>query len=896
MTQNLHGAYAPHLSPSGHLHWVMDPERPALPSLVHKRLEQVFKVGGAQALLNLGVGEVNTALSGPMAWWRGFASYFLTTVCTHAQSENPQFPSPQRHQLLTLLNHAPPMVGSEYLSVETLEQLWQDMDAALHAELAQNQWSLEDYLKARHSAWNLVGRVCFNLAENRKDEEFPFAFLATYTPRLSAQGRIQHLPLKQALSEYAGAKNKQQLLSLLLPVQRASQDCAWLKAMVSSGEIYHPLRWRAKEAWAFLSDFQKLESSGIMVRAPLSWKSTRPARPQIKSTIGSKAPSLLGADALLDFKMEIMLDGDKLTAAEVKALLKNAEGLQFLRGKWIEVNHQKLSELLTRFEGIEKTAGKDGLDFTQAMRLMAGASLDHPFDPEDVAWMQIDAGPWFSELLDSMREPGGLQQINPGADLKTPLRPYQQDGLRWLYLLSRLRLGACLADDMGLGKTIQILALLLVLKKQGTLSSKPVLLVVPASLLANWMAEAHRFAPSLRLLIVHPSALSVQEMQSLGPEQLQNHDLVITSYGTLLRWSGAQDFFWQMIILDEAQSIKNPNAKQSQKVKQLQATSRIALTGTPVENRLSDLWSIFDFTHPGLLGSAKTFAGFVKELSTQENFSPLRNLVRPYILRRMKTDKRIIADLPDKTEIKAWCHLSPTQATLYETAVNDLAKALGESTGIARKGLVLSSLMKFKQICNHSSQWLSDGDWREENSGKFSRLRELAEVIGAKQEKLLVFTQFREATEPLASFLGDVFGRPGLVLHGGTPVAKRRSLVDQFQNDEMTPFFVLSIKAGGSGLNLTAASHVIHFDRWWNPSVENQATDRAFRIGQKRNVLVHKFICKGTIEEKIDQLIESKQSLVSDILQGESELSLTEMSNEELLNLVKLDINAARAQ
>ena len=428
----------------------------------------------------------------------------------------------------------------------------------------------------------------------------------------------------------------------------------------------------------------------------------------------------------------------------------------------------------------------------------------------------------------------------------------------------------------------------------GGKESRPSLLVAPASLLANWAAEAERFSPGLRLLIAHPSELPAAELQALDAERLRGIDLVITSYGTLLRLPALEGVQWRVAVLDEAQAIKNPGAKQTRQVKKLNAQSRIALTGTPVENRLSDLWSIFDFTHPGLLGTEKVFASFTKRLAKAEHFGPLRALVRPYILRRLKTDKRVITDLPDKTELKAWCHLSPAQAALYQRAVKELAAALEDAEGIGRKGVVLSFLMRFKQICNHPSQWLGDGAWSAEDSGKFARLRELAEVIAAKQEKVLVFTQFRETTEPLAAFLGAIFGREGLVLHGGTPVAKRRELVKRFQEDELTPFFVLSLKAGGAGLNLTAASHVIHFDRWWNPAVENQATDRAFRIGQQRNVLVHKFVCRGTIEDRIDQLIESKQQLVKDVLEGGAELLLTEMSDRELLDLVKLDIHAAQ--
>ena len=311
-----------------------------------------------------------------------------------------------------------------------------------------------------------------------------------------------------------------------------------------------------------------------------------------------------------------------------------------------------------------------------------------------------------------------------------------------------------------------------------------------------------------------------------------------------------------------------------------------------MENRLSDLWSIFDFTHPGLLGSQRVFANFTKRLAESGHYGPLRTLVAPYILRRLKSDKRIISDLPDKTEVTAWCTLSTVQAAHYQQAVQALVEALETAEGIARKGLVLAWLMRFKQICNHPSQWLGDGGWQPQDSGKFARLREIAETIAARQEKLLVFTQFQETTAPLAAFLGGVFGREGLVLHGGTPVGKRRELVQHFQQDARVPFFVLSIKAGGAGLNLTAASHVVHFDRWWNPAVENQATDRAYRIGQHRNVLVHKFVCRGTIEERIDELIRAKHKLVAEVVEGAGEMNLTELSDRELLDLVKLDIHA----
>ncbi|BFG80455.1 hypothetical protein PTKU46_84890 [Paraburkholderia terrae] len=791
-----------------------------------------------------------------------------------------------------LIDDAPPMTGAEYLTPDVLAALWREIDIALRDELASTGESLQAFLRSRHPAWNLVGRVHFNLAENRKDPEAPFAFLATYAARISAHGKTQHQPLSRALEEFSGERNKAKLLSLLMPVRRAAESCDWLRAMLESREIYHPLRWMPADAYRLLCDLPALESAGIMVRLPAIWATGRPARPAVKASVGAKPPSLLGKDALLDFRMEVSLDGEPLSPAEIRRLLKGADGLQWIRGRWVEVDTKKLGHVLQRFESLEKAA-QSGLPLNDALRLLAGVSGDEAEGFDMRGWAQVVAGNWLAETLGHLRQPEGLAQVDPGSDLRAQLRPYQQAGVRWLYLLSRLGLGACLADDMGLGKTMQVLSLLLILKREQA-AARPSLLVAPASLLANWAAEAERFAPGLRVLVAHPSMTPAEELRALNDAQLTQTDLVITSFGSLLRQPGLETVQWRIAIVDEAQAIKNPGARQTKQVKKLQAQSRIALTGTPVENRLSDLWSIFDFTHPGLLGSAKEFADLSRRLAKIEHFGPLRTLVRPYILRRLKTDRRVIADLPEKTELKAWCHLSRVQAALYERAVEDLAAALDGADGIERKGIVLSYLMRFKQICNHPSQWLGDAAWSPEASGKFARLRELVDVIAAKQEKVLVFTQFRETTEPLASFLGSLFGREGLILHGGTPVSKRRELVRQFQEDESTPFFVLSLKAGGSGLNLTAASHVIHFDRWWNPAVENQATDRAFRIGQRKNVLVHKFVCRGTVEDRIDRLIESKQQLMNDMLEDGAELQLTEMSDRELLDLVRLDIDSAQ--
>jgi hypothetical protein len=888
-------AFSLGLTPHGRLVLTHDTDGPPLDEGLRERLANAFDRGSGHGLLLLGAEEAGTALPPVFSYWREFGVHYVTALCTRQKA----VPDEELERIAFV---APPMTGGEYLTATVLRSLWQELDDAFTTELAECKCDLQEFLKRRNPAWNLVGRVNFNLAENRKDPEAPFAFLATYTTQLSAQAKAQHLPLGEALREYAGAANKGRLLSLLLPVQRAAETCPWLKAMVDAGEIFHPLRWTAGEALQMLRDVPQLEAAGVTVRMPAAWRGNRPPRPRVTASVGGKPPSGIGGEALLDFRMDVTLDGESLTADEIRELLTKSDGLALVRGRWVELDTERLRRTIDRFHELERTAAEKGLAFGEAMRLLsgadaAGADLAGAGDegPAAVEWAEVVAGPWLAEILKGLRSPESLAQVDPGDALKGSLRPYQQVGLRWLHLLTKLGLGACLADDMGLGKTIQVLSLLLVLKRQNGGKATPSLLVAPASLLANWAAEIERFAPEIKALTVHPSVLPTAQLQALGPERVEGYDLVITTYGSVLRIPWLASVGWRLVVIDEAQAIKNPGAKQTRAVKTLKAGARVALTGTPVENRLGDLWSIFDFVNPGLLGSPKQFSSFTKRLASRPggSYGPLRELVQPYILRRLKTDKKVISDLPDKTEIKAFCSLSRPQAALYGQAVKDLAEQLGESEGIQRKGLVLSFLMRFKQICNHPSQWLGDGAWRESDSGKWARLRDIAEVVAARQEKMLVFTQFREVTGPLANFLGSVFGRPGLVLHGETEVKKRKDLVRRFQEDEGVGFFVLSLKAGGSGLNLTAASHVAHFDRWWNPAVENQATDRAFRIGQTKNVLVHKFVCRGTVEEKIDELIESKRQLSEQLLEKGADLLLTELNDEELLKLVALDINKA---
>ena len=865
-----------------------------------KRVRAAFAESTARGLLHLATAELGTVLAPELAFARDFGRDYLTRLC-HVpgldQGAAPApLPPPPPDALAMAALRAPPMRGLEYLDADVLAAWWGQLDALVREESAAG--GVAAYLREKNPLWRLVGRVTFHLAENKRDPQYPFAFMATYASGLSAQGRVQHLPLARALEEYAGARQRERLLALLVPIQRAAERGALVRELVDSGEVYHALAWTPRDAYRFLQEIPALEEGGLIVRVPDWWKPARPPRPVVSVKVGEAAKSKLGADALLDFSVGVALDGAPLSEVELRELLQGPGGLVPLKGRWVEVDREKLDAALRHWKKVEREARGGGITFFEGMRLLSGAPADGDAAaavPDAVReWVGVSAGQTLEQTLRQLRDPEALAAVSP-PDLRAELRPYQKTGVNWLRFMIRLRLGACLADDMGLGKTVQVIALLLHLRRpdgESNGKTRTSLLVVPASLIGNWQAELVRFAPSLGVHVAHPS-------EDGDEPPAADIDLVITTYTMVGRLAWLREREWGLLVLDEAQAIKNSGTRQARAVKELNGAGRIALTGTPVENRLSDLWSLFDFLNPGLLGGPRAFAALAKRLSAGGNggegsgYGPLRALVRPYILRRLKTDKRIISDLPDKTEVNAFCGLSRRQAAMYEQAVRELAAQLESVDGIQRKGVVLATLMRLKQICNHPSQVSGDGGYDPDHSGKFLRLREIAGELAERQEKALVFTQFREITSPLAEFLATVFGRPGLVLHGQTPVGRRRELVESFQRDDGPPFFVLSLKAGGTGLNLTAASHVIHFDRWWNPAVENQATDRAFRIGQKLNVLVHKFVCRGTVEDRIDDLIRQKSALAADLLDEGGEVLLTEMNDDQLLRFVSLDIGKA---
>ena len=895
------------LTPAGHLRWapldgdgdgVQDGVQDGAPAgLAH--LPRAFDLDWREALFTLAAEKTDTQGAPVLRYWQQIAERHLTGLChVPEDAEDVRVDPPAPAECAEWVLTAPPMRGGEYLSEDSLRGVWTQLDAWVR-DRAAAEGGIAALLRARAPRWHQVGRVCFHLAENKNDEARPFAFMATYASGFGASGRVRHLPLRRALGQYAGARNRAALIKLLSPIEQAGETCGWVRDLVESGRVYQPLAWPAERAYELLQSVPALEAAGLSVRLPNWWR--KRARPQVRVTIGGRKPARLGADAMLDFRVDVALGGESLSRAEREALLAGRDDLVLLKGQWVEVDRDKLRQAIDHWDTLRQ-AGNGGVSFVDGMRLLAGASADlrHEEQAEDErSWVHVTAGDAMRGILAGMRRPGDLDPVAPGGELRGTLRPYQRDGVAWLRFVTRLGLGACLADDMGLGKTLQVLALLLCEgRARGAGPRAPSLLVIPASLLGNWRNEARRFAPSLSLRFLHPAETdrrTLEDVAAAPARRLAGVDLAVTTYAMLTRQPWLADVDWRLVILDEAQAIKNPSTRQSRAVRRLPAHARIALTGTPVENRLTDLWAIFDFLNPGLLGSRAVFGGFVKTLQkrTEQPFAPLRRLVAPYILRRLKTDRRIIGDLPDKTETARYCSLTRAQVALYQRVVGAMRRDLESSDGMARRGLVLRSLVRLKQICNHPSQLSGDGDYAPGDSGKFRRLAEICEELAGRQERALVFTQFREIIDPLSEHLAAVFGRAGLALHGGTGVKRRRALVDRFQCDDGPPFFILSLKAGGTGLNLTAASHVIHFDRWWNPAVENQATDRAFRIGQHRNVLVHKFVTGGTIEEKIDLMIAEKRQLADELLDGDGEVNLTELPDDELLDLVRLDVTRA---
>ncbi len=768
-----------------------------------------------------------------------------------------------------LLQATPYAIGTEFINEAWIREMFMRMEQIFRQQISDYQGTVAMYLAEKNQNLHVPERIFLHLVENKEDD-VPFAFLATYASG-QADGSVRHMPLQYALTEYKDDRDK--LLVLLSSLNRAAEVSPLISGLMESGEMFHPLKFTAEDAYSFLKDIEKIEQTGILCRIPNWWRK-RNSMLSVNVKLGEEQPSMLGFDALLSLQPSLEVDGVRLTQQEIAQLLKQTEGLAFLKGKWVEVNHAKLKKLLEEIEHIP-----EALSFRDAIQLEMGNDKILP----DVG-VVVSNGTWLSQMLHDLREPGRMRSTAVPKSLRATLRPYQKSGYSWLNYMDRLGFGACLADDMGLGKTVQVLAYLERLRKSN--KNAKILLIVPASLIGNWQREKEKFAPEMECCVLHGTTSA--KLSEKAEKDLPF--LTITTYGMAARLEALKEKEWDCLILDEAQAIKNPTTKQTREIKKMKGRMRIAMTGTPIENDLTNLWSLFDFLNHGLLGSSGEFHEFCKGLEKHpEKYAKLKSMISPFMLRRLKTDKRIISDLPEKVELLDYASMSKKQTVLYRKAVADMEQRVLEAEGLERRGIVLGTIIKLKQICNHPDQYLGQTDYTASESGKFALLRELCETIYEKRERVIVFTQFKEITEYLADYLTDIFHSKGYVIHGGTPVKRRAEIVEKFQGERYVPFIVLSVKAAGIGLNLTKANHVIHFDRWWNPAVENQATDRAFRIGQTKDVMVHKLVSKGTIEEKIDLVINSKKELAENVIGSGGEKWITDLGNEELFSLLRLD-------
>lgn len=838
-------------------------------------LREAFAKNRYEALFHLGFQEKGKSESPSLAFLHGLSIEFLDELTDLPDLEVAREKTKVELSDETaerIMNRIPFGIGTEYITESWIRHIFQELNRVFAKEMAAYKGSVKMFLAEHSQNLRVPERVFFHLVENKDDPDHPFAFLATYATK-GENGGVRHMPLSYALTEYR--QDRDRLLDLLACLNRAAEVSPLISSFVESGEMFHPLRMTSQEAWEFLKSVNEIEKSGIICRVPNWWKRKSQAI-SLQVSLGGKKPSLLGFDSIVSAVPELSVDGVPLTKAEIRQLLAMTDGLAWLKGRWIEVDHAKLEQLLKDMDRY----GKD-MTLLEALRMENGLAQEDGQDEDN--GVLVTNGKWLSDFLSKLRRPSKIREAKIPSGVHADLRPYQKTGYTWLKYMSEIGFGACLADDMGLGKTLQVLTFLEGLREKN--HGARVLLIVPASLLGNWKKEAAKFTPKISITILHGHGHDALK-QILEANQ---NFLTITTYSMAARIPELADRIWDCLILDEAQAIKNPGTKQTRTIKKIRAGFRLALTGTPVENDLTNLWSLFDFLDKGLLGTSKEFSVFTKHIEVEEDgYQKLRGMVSPFILRRLKSDKNIIADLPEKLEEVDYVDLSKEQIVLYRKQVAELASRIDESSGIGRKGLVLATITKLKQICNHPDQYLGQSAYDPKNSGKFERLGELCDAIYQRRERVLVFTQYKEITPYLERYLKGVFGADGFVIHGGVPVKKRQEMVDAFNGEDYVPFMVLSVKAAGTGLNLTAANHVIHFDRWWNPAVENQATDRAYRIGQKKNVVVHKFVSTGTIEEKIDALINSKKELAENVV-GSGESWITELDNKSLLELMKLE-------
>ncbi len=769
------------------------------------------------------------------------------------------------------------------------------LDNALH------NWylSIQEYLVTSTNTGLGVNqfRVCFylepptskdvNLADVNWQLKYYLQALDNPNILVDAQTIWQH-PFEQLLWQDRTIKNPQETLlkglglasRLYSPIaenlQQSQPDCCELNPI----QVYEFIK----------SSGRILEENGLGVILPASLARGEEEKRlgiSIEAKVTPKKGERLSLQSLLKYNLKLAVGQQTISQKEFEKLLDQKSPLVELNGEWIALQPADVRAAQTI---LNNSYDPLKLSVEDALRLSTG-------DTQVIAKLPVvnfEASGVLQELINNLTNNKSIETIDNIPEFQGQLRPYQGRGVGWLAFLEKWGLGACLADDMGLGKTPQLIAFLLHLKAEEMLN-KPTLVVCPTSVLNNWERELKKFAPTLSTLIHHGDK---RKKGKPFAKEVKSKHLVITSYSLVYRDAKSFEAVdWKGVVLDEAQNIKNPQAKQSQQVRQLTSEFRVALTGTPVENRLSELWSILDFLNPGFLGTRqffqRRFATPIEKYGDRESLQILRSLVRPFILRRLKTDQDIIQDLPQKQEMDVFCGLSSEQAKLYQQLVDNSLEEIEENTGIQRQGKILTLLLKLKQICNHPAQFLKEKQLASaQRSGKLMRLEEMLEELVEEGDRALIFTQFSEWGKLLQPYLQEKFSQNVLFLYGGTRREKRQEMIDRFQNDPNGPaIFILSLKAGGTGLNLTRANHVFHVDRWWNPAVENQATDRAFRIGQKRNVQVHKFVCTGTLEEKINDMLESKKQLADQTVDA-GENWLTQLDTDQLRTLLLLDREA----
>ncbi|MFF2447182.1 DEAD/DEAH box helicase [Neobacillus sp. NPDC058068] len=674
-----------------------------------------------------------------------------------------------------------------------------------------------------------------------------------------------------------------------------------------------------EEAWMFLTDASEtLVALNIEILLPSWWQAMKNANLKVKASLkgsSSHRPSFVGLQAMLDFNWRFSMNGVDLSEDEFGKLVEEKRRLVYIRGRWVKLDPQFIRQI----QDLMKRAEKEGLhvrDLLEQELVEPTGAEDELENPKAFAKIQIELNRQWKQMVKQLSEVHEIPLVDVPSGLNGELRPYQHLGMSWLWFLRQYGFGACLADDMGLGKTVQLISYLLKVKEivgdelavvpdtppaktrrkkeaddaPAKVPTKAALIICPTSVLGNWQKELARFAPEMQVYLHYGSNRLKEEAFS---EKVQDADVVLTSYG-LSHLDGAEfeSMIWSSIAIDEAQNIKNAQTKQSKAVRRLRGRHHIALTGTPMENRLSELWSIFDFTNHGYLGSLgqfqKKFVIPIEKDEKKEKVQQLQALIRPFLLRRTKKDEEVALNLPDKLEQKEYCPLTAEQASLYEQLIHDTFAEIEKLSGFERKGLILQMLSRLKQLCNHPALYLKEKSAGRELLERSNKMEKLVELIGAvleQGESCLIFTQYIEMGEMIRAILKKKFGVEVPFLNGSVPKTQRDTMIERFQNGEF-PVFLLSLKAGGTGLNLTAANHVIHYDRWWNPAVENQATDRAYRIGQSRFVHVHKLICTGTLEEKIDAMLEKKQHLNDQIITSEN--WITELSTDELKDLVYL--------